>query len=1635
MKKVFVHVLKSVRSWLLIMLLIPFGLLFSENMETPADNYKPPTEVSGTIAEDTVWTIDRSPYLVRATITISPNVILTIEPGVEVLIVQNQDFIVNGTLRAVGNEANPIVFTGTAQVPGWWRSINIQGEGSAFLEWCEVSFAGASTGAGILKAGSGSLRLVNSVVRRVMGDGLRISAGYSSFESINNTFMYNTNGVRLGINASYSDQSSTFISNQVDIHLDGGAITGIVKWGASSDYSMTVTGDISINAGASLEVAPGTVVKLRQNNRFLVYGQLQARGKEDQQIYFTDLRDDTVGGDANRDGSETIAEEGWWRSINIQNEGSAVLEWCTLAYGGRSDGATLLKSGTGSIRISNSAIVRSSGDGLRVAAGYSLFESSDNYFGYNSIGIRLGINSSFSDFTSRFESNDLDVHLDGGTISSSVVWGASSEYSMVTGGDVVVAAGASLKVMPGTVIKLRQNNRILVYGHLEAAGQESAPIYFTDFRNDLVGGDANRDGEATVPASGWWRSISLLTEGTANFEHCTIGYLGVSDMAGVIKSSTGTFSILNSTIHDVTGDGLRIDNSAGSAEVKYSTLSYNTGAGLYYKTDGVHIEALTISSNGIGIRLPAGCSVEVDEQTYFDGNDIAIQIDPAAISGRVTWGAPSNISILMNGSVSVASGASLTIRPGSVIKIAQNAFLAVDGELMASGTEDNPIFFTETRDNSVGGALSGDGSLPEAGWWRSINIRNEGKAIFDWCTIAYAGRSDGAAILKSGAGSLRISNSVLSHTSGDGLRLSSGYSSFEHFQNEYSYNTIGVRLGINASFADVTTRFEGNSTDIQLDGGAITGTVSWGSDGDYSMVITGDVSISAGASLSILPGTVIKFRQNNRILVYGSLQALGEADLPIYFTDLRDDLVGGDANRDGGETTPAPGWWRSIGIMTDGTATFEHCVIRFAGYGDRSGVLKSSTGAVSMTDTVIEKVAGDGFRADNAAGGVKIGRSTFSENSEAGLNCRTDGVSVEESVFLSNDTGVRTVANASLILDDETYFSENNKDIYVEAATISGSVVWRVPKHLSLLLSGSTSISVGARLEIKPGTVVKMAQNSLITVDGELIALGTGEEPVFFTDYRDDSAGGDSNRDADATLPVKGWWNSINIRESGSAELDFVDIGYSQNGIVRAGSGSFTLTNSNIHDVSGEALKLLSGYSYLELSNNVFLRNGAAVRLATNVSFDDTLAAFEENGTDVYVDGGEINSNVVFGLSSDYSFYISGELTLTKGAVLEIRPGTVLKFAANRGLRISGSLKMLGTEQAPITLTDWRDDSTGGDANHDGDASLPEPGWWRSIYIQEEGSAELEWARIMYAGYGDKAGVFKTGSGSLILRNSVISRIAGDGLLVSSSSGHLEVSGLSFLENSTGVGISSQQTVPLEFVDCVFEGNVVYGIRNDSPVEAVAVDCWWGDISGPHHPSLNNRGTGNPVSDNVSFDPWIGKEELMNESESEEVPSENAQEVVQETVVAEWIEVSSDGLCYEVPSSWFDDSEGYRLELEGDENSKPVSRWFDAEPGSENIFFVIAKVKPEFLEKEEEETRLNMEVVEEFERLIAGEPGIWIELTAAQWNVERSIYSHVYEPGNDGYCLSVGFAAKTGFWTQYEPVLERIMETLRYCGN
>jgi len=50
--------------------------------------------------------------------------------------------------------------------------------------------------------------------------------------------------------------------------------------------------------------------------------------------------------------------------------------------------------------------------------------------------------------------------------------------------------------------------------------------------------------------------------------------------------------------------------------------------------------------------------------------------------------------------------------------------------------------------------------------------------------------------------------------------------------------------------------------------------------------------------------------------------------------------------------------------------------------------------------------------------------------------------------------------------------------------------------------------------------------------------------------------------------------------------------------------------------------------------------------------------------------------------------------------------------------------------------------------------------------------------------------------------------------------------------------------------------NTEYGINNTLTTKFNATNNWWGSILGPYHPLNNTNGTGNQVSNNVTFDPW-----------------------------------------------------------------------------------------------------------------------------------------------------------------------------------
>jgi hypothetical protein len=74
------------------------------------------TNVSGIISSDTIWAQANSPYTLIGNVLVNNNVTLTVESGTTVNI-NTYYIMVNGTLNAVGNNANPITLNG--------RQINI----------------------------------------------------------------------------------------------------------------------------------------------------------------------------------------------------------------------------------------------------------------------------------------------------------------------------------------------------------------------------------------------------------------------------------------------------------------------------------------------------------------------------------------------------------------------------------------------------------------------------------------------------------------------------------------------------------------------------------------------------------------------------------------------------------------------------------------------------------------------------------------------------------------------------------------------------------------------------------------------------------------------------------------------------------------------------------------------------------------------------------------------------------------------------------------------------------------------------------------------------------------------------------------------------------------------------------------------------------------------------------------------------------------------------------------------------------------------------------------------------------------------------------------------------------------------
>ncbi|UCG43139.1 MAG: hypothetical protein JSU73_00550, partial [candidate division WOR-3 bacterium] len=96
------------------------------------------------------------------------------------------------------------------------------------------------------------------------------------------------------------------------------------------------------------------------------------------------------------------------------------------------------------------------------------------------------------------------------------------------------------------------------------------------------------------------------------------------------------------------------------------------------------------------------------------------------------------------GYFSVPSGRALTLVPGTVVKfdadISRSNSFAVAGLLDLRSTRTRPIYFTSSRDDSVGGNLKPHDGPPARGDWASLNFTN-GDNVIRHCVLRYGGYS------------------------------------------------------------------------------------------------------------------------------------------------------------------------------------------------------------------------------------------------------------------------------------------------------------------------------------------------------------------------------------------------------------------------------------------------------------------------------------------------------------------------------------------------------------------------------------------------------------------------------------------------------------------------------------------------------------------------------------------------------------------------------------------------------------------------------------------------------------------------------------------------------------------------------
>ncbi len=599
--------------------------------------------------------------------------------------------------------------------------------------------------------------------------------------------------------------------------------------------------------------------------------------------------------------------------------------------------------------------------------------------------------------------------------------------------------------------------------------------------------------------------------------------------------------------------------------------------------------------------------------------------------------------------------------------------------------------------------------------------------------------------------------------------------------------------------------------------------------------------------------------------------------------------------------------------VSAGEVKIEDCQVLTASSGTIAaayGLYAAGSRVVVSRTTFAGNIAGNsddyGLYADGGSV-VTVTGSTFRDNGGYAVGVTADGVRRMTGNSFSGNTYDRVRIVGGSVGVDLTLISQSGLDGYElkEGLTVSGGATLTVNPGVVVMGADGKALKVLGYLnavgtDTQPITFTSAADSGPGGWAGLLFDGGAGHLAYATVRY-----GGDSDGVKRSNVTVRNV-SAGEVRIENSAVLSGPDTAILDDyGLYVEGARVIVddvLVADNGSGVGSDYGLYAAGGSVVTVTGSTFQGNrGWAIGVETDGVRRVTGNTFSGNTYDRVriMDGSVMADTTLVAQTGLEGYELQGSVIVTTGVTLTVPPGVMVMGEDDGLLKVAGYLDAVGTAAQPITFTS-ADDSG--------------PGQWAGLFF-DGGAGYLRHAIVRYG--GDAGGLKYSGiavrdvlAGEVRIENSqVVSTSSGtiaedyglyveasrvivsDTILTDNGSGiedHglyaasgsvITVTGSTVRDNRgdgvtvdgghvtmTCVTVADNQTDGIRFTSAghvhVFSSGIRDndgdGLHNDTGVTVDARYNWWGSSTGPAH-SSNPGGTGDAVSDDVTFNPWLKK--------------------------------------------------------------------------------------------------------------------------------------------------------------------------------